>query len=322
MRRRLAAWLASGSILTWAVAPGAVGASAPTDCPAAEAIGPGVHLVAGRDGAPSPINAGQVVNRIFLVGPQGVVIVDPGPTPAGGEALRCTITRTTTLPVAAIILTHPHPENVLAATAFPEAELYASAAAAEAMARRCERCQKHLAALIAQPTLGSLPPPRPDRQLTERQIVTAGGRRVELIPLGAAHSPGDLAVLDPASGLLIGGDVANVDALPDLHDGHVLGLRDALQQLADEPGVTGVVPGRGRPFHPRRLREPLHYVETLWQLARQRVEMPDGFVPPPSLPAPLQAFPGDPARHALNLQHALREAEEAWWTQSPAPATR
>lgn len=324
MRRRLSAWLTSGVIL---VAPTAFlfdarAADAPAACPTAEAIGPGVHLLAGRDSTPDPANGGQVVNRLFLVGTQGVVVIDPGPTPASGQALRCAIARVTQLPVVAIVLTHPHPENVLASAAFAGAEIYASADAAEAMARRCERCQKHLATLIADPALASLPPPQPDRLITDRVAAAPGGRQLELIPLGPAHSPGDLAVLDRASGLLIAGDVANVDELPDLHDGNVAGWRDALQRLADEPGVAGVIPGRGRPFPPDRLREPLRYLETLWQFARQRVELPEGFVPPPTLPAVLQAFPGDPARHALNLQHALREAEEAWWTQSPAPATR
>lgn len=324
MRRRLSAWLTSGVIFAAACAFPFVARAvdAPAACPAAEAIGPGIYLLAGRGGAPAPANGGQVVNRLFLVGTQGVVVVDPGPTPASGQALRCAISRVTPLAVVAVVLTHPHPENVLASLAFAGAEIYASAEAADAMARRCERCQKHLATLIADPALAALPPPRPDRLITDRRAVAPGGRQLELIPLGPAHSPGDLAVLDRASGLLIGGDVANVDELPDLHDGNVPGLRDALQRLAAEPGVASVVPGRGRPFQPERLREPLRYLETLWQFARQRVELPEGFVPPPTLPEVLQAFPGDPARHALNLQHALREAEEAWWTQSQAPASR
>lgn len=324
MRRRLAAWLSCGLIVAvaaFAVSP-TFAARAATDCPLAEAVGPGIHLLAGRNGAPSPANAGQVVNRIFLVGTQGVVVIDPGPTPAAGDALRCTIARTTPLPVVAIVLTHPHPENVLAATAFPEAEIIASAQAAEAMARRCERCQQHLAALIGEPALAAVPPPRPGQQLASRRVITAGGRALELIPLGAGHSPGDLAVLDTASGLLIGGDVANVDELPDLHDGKILDWRNALRLLASEPGVIGVVPGRGQPFVPRRLGETLRYLDALWLLARQRVEMPDGFVPPSTLPVALNAFPGDATRHALNLQHALREAEEAWWTQPPSATPR
>lgn len=326
MRRLFAACLGLISV----VAAGSPALAAPPpppplatdDCPVAEAIGPGVHLVAGRDGAPSRDNAGLVINRVFLVGPTGIVVVDPGPTPAAGQSLRCTIRRASALPVVAIVLTHPHPENVLGAAAFPEAAIYASADAAEAMARRCERCQKHLAGLIGQPALGDLPPPRPDHRVTERQRVAPGGRLLTLLPLGAAHSPGDLAVLDAHSGLLIGGDAVNVGDLPDLHDGHVDGLRAALRRLSGMDGVAAVVPGRGRPFSLQRLGEPLRYLDALWRYAEERVEMPDGFVPPPSLPAALQAFPGDPARHALNLQHALREAEAAWWRRPPVAGTR
>lgn len=316
MRRQLAAWMLTAALgLAWQAALAATACDA---SPRAERIAPGAYLVAGRDEPPTAENGGLVVNRVFLVGPRGVVVVDPGPSPAAGRALRCTIRRVTAQPVVAVVLTHPHPENVLAAAAFPETTVYADAAAAEAMARRCERCQRHLASLIGNPDLGTQPPPRPDQPVGARRSVAPGGRALTLIPLGAAHSPGDLAVLDVQSGLLVGGDAANADTLPDLHDGHVQGMREALRRLAAESDVTAVVPGRGRPFPPSRLDWPQRYLAALWQFAEQRVEQPDGFVPPTTLPESLVAFPGDPERHALNLQHALREAEEAWWTRPPA----
>lgn len=282
-------------------------------CPVTERLADGVFLLAGEGGTPSPGNRGEVVNRVVLIGPTGVVVVDPGPTPEAGQQLRCAIAQLTRLPVVAIVATHPHPENVLAAHAFPEAPLHAAAGAADAMARRCAVCQARLATQIGAPQLAELRPRLPDHRVAQILALSPGGRSLALIPLGAAHSPGDLAVLDTASGILVGGDAANVDELPDLHDGQVNAWAAALRRLATLPGVAAVVPGRGQPFAPRRLDEPLRYLDALWQFARQRVEAPDGFVPPASLPLPLRAFPGDPARHALNLQHALREAEDAWW---------
>lgn len=303
---------------SWLIAASlAVPAAALADCPVAESIAPGVHLLAGQGDAPSPANGGQVVNRVFLVGPQGVVVIDPGPTPEAGRRLRCAIAKVTPLPVVAVVGTHPHPENVLAALAFPEAPVYATAEAAAAMARRCAVCQQRLAAQIDDPQLANLQARLPDHPVTQALNLRPGGRAIALIPLGAAHSPGDLAVLDTASGVLVGGDAANVGELPDLHDGRVAEWAAALRRLAALPGMTAVVPGRGRPFAAPRLGEPLRYLDALWRIARERVEAPDGFVPPPSLPAPLRAFPGDPARHALNFQHALREAEDAWWAQGP-----
>lgn len=316
---RRSRWLVGLAAALASALPPSAGASAPANCPAAEAIAPGVYLVPGSGDLPSPANAGQVVNRVFLVGAQGVVLIDPGPTPEAGEALRCTIGRVSALPVIAIIDTHPHPENVLAALAFPEAPVHATSAAAEAMARRCAACQQRLAAQIGDDRLAGLRPRLPERLVSARTTLALGGRSLELIPLGAAHSPGDLAVLDRASGWLIGGDVVNVEDLPDLHDGRVADWIAALRMVSALPAVSGIVPGRGRPATPQDLENPLRYLDTLWSLARQRVETPDGFVPPVTLPDRLQAFAGDAGRHALNLQHALREAEELWWSHVADP---
>lgn len=319
MRMRCPRWLVGlAAALCGALATPA-SATAPAACPAAEAIAPGVFLVPGSRDLPSPANAGQVVNRVFLIGSQGVVLIDPGPTPEAGEALRCTIGRVSALPIVAIIDTHPHPENVLAALVFPEVPIHATTSAAQAMARRCAACQERLAAQIGDERLAGLRPRLPDRLVTAQMTINLGGRQLELIPLGAAHSPGDLAVLDHSSGSLIGGDVVNVEELPDLHDGRVADWIAALRMLAALPGVTRIVPGRGRPASPQDLGSPLRYLDTLWSFARQRVEAPDGFVPPATLPIRLQSFAGDAGRHALNLQHALREAEELWWSHADNP---
>lgn len=284
-------------------------------CPLATPLAPGVYWLAGAGGTPSRANAGKVVNRAFLVGDSGVALIDPGPTRQAGAELACTLRRHAVPAVAAIVNTHPHPENVLAAVAFAGAAVYASAPAAAAMRQRCDACRERLGEQIGAALLADTPAQLPTHAVTAAQAVSLAGRRVELIPLGEAHSPGDLAVLDIESGIVFGGDVLNADTLPDLRDGNVQAWRAALRLLLARRDIRLVVPGRGEPFSAERLARPLAYLDALWDFARARVEAPDGFVPPAALPEEIAAFAGDPLQHALNLQHALREAEQAWWDQ-------
>lgn len=311
--------LASG-IALWAVlASGAAGAN-PADCPPAQRVASGIYLLAGAAGEPSPANGGKVANRVFLDGVDGVVVIDPGPSAAAGLDLACSVARHTARPIRALINTHPHPENVLANAAFPGLPIVASAKAAQAMRSRCADCRKKLLERIGRPADGdedaaSLAMLTPNRLVDTRQTLTLAGRRLTLIPLGEAHSPGDLAILDDASGVLIGGDLTNTESLPDLHDGNTEAALTALNLLSRMPEIRQVIPGRGPPFDPALLATQADYLRTLWHYARSRVESPDGFVPPAAVPTELLPYSAERDRQLLNIQHALREAEAHWWAQ-------
>jgi glyoxylase-like metal-dependent hydrolase (beta-lactamase superfamily II) len=292
-----------------------VSASAAPTCPPAEQVAPGVFLLPGADAEPSPANGGKVANRVFLVGPTGVVVIDPGASLAAARETDCAIARESALPVAAVINTHPHPENVLANAAYPGLPIYAHAHAAKAMAERCADCRRRLQERIGHADDKDAAPLLPNQPITLRRTIAPGGRTLTLIPLGPAHSPGDLAVVDADTGVLVAGDLVNADRLPDLHDGSLASALAGLRQLQAEPGIRRVIPGRGPPADPAQLAGLLSYLEALQAYARQRVDNPDGFVPPTAVPHELQGFSPDAARQLLNLQHALREAEANWWQE-------
>lgn len=289
-------------------------AQAEGSCPPSIEVGPGVHLIERSGEPPTPVNRGMTANSVFIVAASGVIVADPGPTREAAAALRCAVRRETALPIVAVIDTHPHPENVLANHAFPGVPIYASAEAVAAMQSRCRECARRLLEQIGRPTgAETVAFALPDHPVAGARTVEIAGRQVDLLPLGAAHSPGDLAILDRQSGVLLAGGVATVDRLPDLHDGSASRLLAALRTLQALPQLRRVVPAQGAAFAPERLAEPVAYLETLLAIARRRIESPEGFVPPATLPTELSAFPGDPIRHMLNLQHALREAEAQWW---------
>lgn len=78
--------------------------------------------------------------------------------------------------------------------------------------------------------------------------------RVELIPTGLGHTPGDLAVWLPAERILFVGDLIE-DGFPYTGDGSVSGTARALRQLSALGAVT-VVPGHGSVESPDTLFEP------------------------------------------------------------------
>src|SRR5262245_53292267 len=114
--------------------------ASPARCAVLHPLAPGVFLWPGRDGEPAVANRGRTAHSFALRGADGWVVVDPGPSRRAGEALRCALRRLAPVPVAAVINSHPHPENTLGNIAFPGVPIYASSAAAQAMRDRCTRC--------------------------------------------------------------------------------------------------------------------------------------------------------------------------------------
>lgn len=287
--------------------------AATADCPQPEKIADGVHVVYGSGGAPAPENAGNVANTVFLLGPTGAVVIDPGSGRRRGEALLCAVARISDQPVVAVIDTHPHPENVLGNIAFADGvKIYASRATATTMRERCTRCIERLRQSIGTAAMADTVARLPDAVVDTTTEIEAGGRRLRLIPLGAGHSPGDLAILDHASSTLISGDVGSISELPDLRDGSLTGSITALKTLS-AIAARRILPGRGPVFEPPQLQPALAYLEALGAAARAAAATGDFLVRMPDEASHAGRFGRFAELHPLNLQHAYREAEAEWW---------
>jgi uncharacterized sulfatase len=77
-----------------------------------------VYLIPGVVADAAPANRGRVVNTGFIVGREGVIVVDSGANHGHGEAILATVASVTGKPVALVINTHPHPQNVLGNSAW------------------------------------------------------------------------------------------------------------------------------------------------------------------------------------------------------------
>ncbi|QJY50939.1 MBL fold metallo-hydrolase [Pseudonocardia broussonetiae] len=100
------------------------------------------------------------------------------------------------------------------------------------------------AQVLAGPDYGRQELRPPDLTFDDRLVLHAGGRRVELIHLGPAHTTNDVVVWLPEERVLFAGDLCFAGGQPFLVEGSVAGYREALAGIrALRPAV--LVPGHG-----------------------------------------------------------------------------
>ena len=82
------------------------------DYPADE-VAPGVYVIHGPVGYPTPENQGFMNNPSFLVTDAGVIVVDPGSSVQTGEMVLRQVRKVTDKPLLAVFNTHVHGDHWL-----------------------------------------------------------------------------------------------------------------------------------------------------------------------------------------------------------------
>ena len=206
-----------------------------------------VWYVQGQSGPASAANQGFISNAGFVVTPEGIVVIDALGTPALGRALLAAIRRVSKKPIRRVIVTHYHSDHFYGLSAFKStgAEIWAHRSAREyldgsvAQARLAQR-QRELALWVNERTQLV----RPNRWLEGSLSFALGGLHFELIYLGPAHAPDDLAVMVREDAVLFTGDIVFSGRIPFVGDADSrrwLAAMDELLQL--NPRV--LVPGHG-----------------------------------------------------------------------------
>ena len=210
-----------------------------------EPLAPGVWRITGDNAAVSAKNLGAIVNTGIISTGEGVIVIDPGPNQRRAVLINELIRTVTKEPVRWIIDTHPHPENVLGNSGFPQAQIIASEATAEQMRGRCSLCLQRLVDQIGASTMQGTVIRLPSTFVADGQTLVLGQRRLRFLVFTHAHSRGDTAVVLPEAGIVFAGGLLNDRRVPDLReaalDGWITAL-DVLQGLA----MPLVVPGHGK----------------------------------------------------------------------------
>jgi glyoxylase-like metal-dependent hydrolase (beta-lactamase superfamily II) len=247
-------------------------ATVDSSAPRAIALADGVYLLPGSGGAADDKNLGRIGNAGFIVGDSGVIAIDTGTSYAHGQALLAAIRAVTDKPIKLALLTHTRPEFLFGGMAFREAgiPIRTHKAMARLMAARCETCLKTLRQTVGDAPMRGTAMYKPDEEFDAAHELTLVGRTVRVLYFGHSSGPGDIAVLDVASGVLFAGGLADAQRVPDTQDSDLAGWNRALALLRELP-VKTVVPGHGPSAPATAIADVQTYLAQLEARARELV---------------------------------------------------
>lgn len=208
-----------------------------------------VYAFVGLPGDIAPENRGRIGNSGFIVGDTGIIVVDTGVSHRHGLALRAAIRAVSDLPVALVILTHAVQEFLYGTTVFAaeSVPLLCHEKSAALMRERCEHCLENLRLILGDDEMSGTRLIVPTDTVSATTDITITGRQLSLIHPGWASTPGDLMVLDRATGVMFTGGVVVNGRIPELRDGRFDDWIAALEAF-DAIGASVLVPGYGPPL--------------------------------------------------------------------------
>ncbi len=214
--------------------------------PAPQQVAPGVYAVIGQTAEPAPDNRGVVGNQGILIGDDGVILIDTGTSERYGRELIAAVKRLTAKPIVLAIDTHQHPAFIFGngALASQGVPILAHRDVADLIEQRCDKCLKNLNVILGAEEMAGTRVTVPGRIITEATTMTVAGRVLDILYFGQTSSPGAIAVLDRASGVLFGGGMVTIGRIPDTKDARIDTWRDALAALKQRAPRL-MVPGEG-----------------------------------------------------------------------------
>jgi cyclase len=219
-------------------------------------IGEGVYAAVGADGGKAGSNAG------FVVGSNGVVVIDTFEDPAPARALLAEIRKITSQPVRFVVNTHYHLDHTGGNAVFAEAGAVILA-------------QKNLRGWLRTENLkffGPNPKPEqramvealalPDEVYTDAVDIYLGQRLVQVRYM-LGHTGGDSVILVPDASVVFAGDLVWQKHLPNLIDATTSDWVKTLEKLLAEHPASTFVSGHGDVATPADVRDFHDYLVAL-----------------------------------------------------------
>ena len=209
-------------------------------------IAPEVYAVIGATEDFDTKNGGNIVNTAFIVGSDGVVVIDSGPSLRYGQQLRQAIARVTDKPVSHVIVTHYHADHVYGLQVFADRgiPILAHQAGREYLHADTARLRLQASREELAPWINDKTRLVPATQWVDgRQELTVGDTQLVLQPVGPAHTPEDIVVYLPDEGMLFAGDLVFRGRVP------YVGQADSRQWIAALDSLLALQPKVIAPGH-------------------------------------------------------------------------
>ncbi len=212
---------------------------------AAMEIAPSVYVLPGVIALTDKQNAGQISNSGFIIGRDGVAVIDTSGSLAAGGKLRAAIRAISSKPILYVIFTHVHPDHTLGAAAFVDDHpvFVGHHALPAAMAAHGEDYLNAARHLLGEQNFSGTQIVPPTLLVDGEKEIDLGDRRLKLESWPSGHTNTDITITDETTGAMFLGDLLFSGHIPAL-DGKLTGWLDNLRKLKQRP-VRLVVPGHG-----------------------------------------------------------------------------
>lgn len=215
----------------------------------ADQVAPGLYVIHGPVGYPSPENQGFMNNPAFLVTETGVIVVDPGSSVQTGEMVLRQIRKVTDKPLLAVLNTHVHGDHWLGnqalVAAAPEVPIYAHPKMLEQVARGAgEEWVQRMMSATNGATEGTVPR-GPTIALEGGETLSLGGLTFKTHYYPHVHTTTDLMFEVPELGALFLGDNACNRRIVRMDDGSFRGSIEALNGVQGVVTARVLIPGHG-----------------------------------------------------------------------------
>lgn len=217
---------------------------------------PNVWSAIGATAPPTYENSGHNNNLSFIVTDEGVVVVNGGAAYGLAKALHDEIKKITDKPVKFVINENGQGHAMLGNSYWADQNvpIIAHVDAAEefedrgaqilANAQRYNR-DKSEGTTLQGPTV----------TFEDNYIIELGGKRIEVLHLGPAHSAGDISVWLPDEKLVIAGDIAfHERLLPLFEESYTADWLETWESAFEPLGALYVIPGHGHPTNMAQVR--------------------------------------------------------------------
>ncbi|MDE2362916.1 MAG: MBL fold metallo-hydrolase [Hyphomicrobiales bacterium] len=213
-------------------------------------LSPHVYMVEAPDGFPTPENQGLMSNVVFVVGQDGVVVVDTGASVQIAEMAIRQLRSITKTPVVAILNTHYHGDHWLGNQGFVEAygvnvPIYSHAGTRKAIEGFTGTSWRDsMLKWTNAATSGTRIVP-PGKDVDHGFTLALGDATLRLHHYGTAHTPFDIAIEIPEDNVMCVGDIMMDRRIANMEDGSYQGTLDAIDKLIANSKTSIWVPAHG-----------------------------------------------------------------------------